>query len=191
MTGPHSCPPQTIRPSPLLGSNHLTIPVGTISSCITGWSERGTRSRRTASTTRDSSSRIGRSDRGPAGRGLLASFSGRPSLLTLVVEGGSRMKSTVQDVMTRTVVTVSSSAPFKEIATKLAKYGVSALPVIGPEGGVVGVVSEADLMLKEERLLEEKQPLFERRRHRRERAKMRGKVAGELMSAPAVTIAPE
>jgi CBS domain-containing protein len=101
------------------------------------------------------------------------------------------MKSTVQDVMTRIVVTVSESAPFKEIVAKLDAHGVSALPVIGSEGAVVGVVSEADLMLKEELHPGRDRPVFETRRKRRERAKMGGKVAADLMSAPAVTIGPE
>lgn len=101
------------------------------------------------------------------------------------------MKSTVRDVMTRTVVTVTDSAPFKEIVEKLAKYGVSGLPVIGPGGGVVGVISEADLMLKEERPPEMTRSPFEGRRRRRERTKMWGKVAAELMTSPAVTIGPE
>jgi CBS domain-containing protein len=103
----------------------------------------------------------------------------------------SNMKSTVRDVMTSTVVTVTHAAPFKEIVEKLAKYGISALPVIGPGGGVVGVISEADLMLKEERTPEMTRSLFEGRRRRRERTKMWGKVAGELMTSPAVTIGPE
>jgi CBS domain-containing protein len=94
-------------------------------------------------------------------------------------------------VMTSTVVTVTHAAPFKEIVEKLAKYGISALPVIGPGGGVVGVISEADLMLKEERTPEMTRSLFEGRRRRRERTKMWGKVAGELMTSPAVTIGPE
>lgn len=101
------------------------------------------------------------------------------------------MKSTVRDVMTRTVVTVTHAAPFKEIVEKLAKYGISALPVIEPAGGVVGVISEADLMLKEERTPEMTRSPFEGRRRRRERTKMWGKVAAELMTSPAVTIGPE
>lgn len=57
---------------------------------------------------------------------------------------------TVSDVMTHTVVAVGSEAPFKEIVELLDQWKVSALPVLAGEGRVVGVVSEADLLAKEE-----------------------------------------
>ncbi|MFF7274914.1 CBS domain-containing protein [Streptomyces griseorubiginosus] len=88
---------------------------------------------------------------------------------------------TVSDVMTHTVVAVGSEAPFKEIAELLDQWKVSALPVLAGEGRVVGVVSEADLMAKEEfRDTEEGDPA--------ERHKAGAVTAGELMSAPAVTV---
>lgn len=90
--------------------------------------------------------------------------------------------------MTREVVSVPLSAPCKEVARHMRNRQVSALPVIDAEGTVVGVVSEADLMLKQEGLDLELRPLFERRRRRRERAKAAAKTAGELMTSPAVTI---
>ncbi|MFE3854341.1 CBS domain-containing protein [Streptomyces griseorubiginosus] len=88
---------------------------------------------------------------------------------------------TVSDVMTHTVVAVGSEAPFKEIVELLDQWKVSALPVLAGEGRVVGVVSEADLMAKEEfRDTEEGDPA--------ERHKAGAMTAGELMSAPAVTV---
>ncbi|MFF4561835.1 CBS domain-containing protein [Streptomyces sp. NPDC001435] len=57
---------------------------------------------------------------------------------------------TVGDVMTQTVVAVGSEAPFKETVELLDQWKVSALPVLAGEGRVVGVVSEADLLPKEE-----------------------------------------
>jgi predicted transcriptional regulator len=65
---------------------------------------------------------------------------------------------------------------------------VSALPVVGSDGRVIGIVSEADLLLKEEGLDLDLPPFFERRRRRKERAKARGKCAEELMTSPAVTV---
>ena len=56
----------------------------------------------------------------------------------------------VRDVMTRDVVTVGEQASFKEIAATMAEHRVSALPVLDTEGRVAGIVSEADLLLKEE-----------------------------------------
>lgn len=88
---------------------------------------------------------------------------------------------TVSDVMTHTVVAVGSQAPFKEIVELLDQWKVSAVPVLAGEGRVVGVVSEADLMAKEEfRDTEEGDP--------DERKKAGAVTAGDLMSAPAVTV---
>ncbi|MDN3027829.1 CBS domain-containing protein [Streptomyces sp. S.PB5] len=88
---------------------------------------------------------------------------------------------TVSDVMTHTVVAVGSEAPFKEIVELLDQWKVSAVPVLAGEGRVVGVVSEADLLAKEE-FRDSDAGEFE------ERAKAGAVTAGELMSAPAVTV---
>jgi CBS-domain-containing membrane protein len=94
--------------------------------------------------------------------------------------------------MTREVVTVGERTPFKQIAGTMAERRVSALPVLDDEGRVAGIVSEADLLLKEEF------PdgpagghLFQGRRQRMERAKAAGDTAAELMTAPAVTVGPD
>ena len=98
----------------------------------------------------------------------------------------------VRDVMTPEVVTVGEQASFKEIAATMAERRVSALPVLDDEGRVAGIVSEADLLLKEE--FPEGPAggrLFQGRRHRMERAKAAGDTAVELMTAPAITIGPD
>ena len=59
------------------------------------------------------------------------------------------MSATVNDVMTSRVVAVRKNAPFKDIATLLTRYRVSAFPVLDDDGKVIGVVSEADLLCKE------------------------------------------
>ncbi|WP_405539766.1 CBS domain-containing protein [Streptomyces sp. NBC_00075] len=88
---------------------------------------------------------------------------------------------TVSDVMTHTAVAVGSEASFKEIVELLDQWKVSALPVLAGEGRVVGVVSEADLLPKEEfRDTDEGEPA--------ERTKAGAVSAGELMSTPAVTV---
>ncbi|KUO17694.1 CBS domain-containing protein [Streptomyces dysideae] len=88
---------------------------------------------------------------------------------------------TVSDVMTQTVVAVGSEAPFKEIVELLDQWKVSAVPVLAGEGRVVGVVSEADLLPKEEFRDTEEGGLAER-------VKASALTAGELMSTPAVTV---
>ena len=98
----------------------------------------------------------------------------------------------VRDVMTREVVTVGEQTAFKEMAATMAERRVSALPVLDDEGRVAGIVSEADLLLKEE--FPEgstSRRLFQGRRRRLERAKAAGATAAELMTAPAVTVGPD
>jgi CBS-domain-containing membrane protein len=98
----------------------------------------------------------------------------------------------VRDVMTPEVVTVGEQASFKEIAAAMAEHRVSALPVLDEEGRMAGIVSEADLLLKEE--FPEGPAggrLFEGHRQRVERAKAAGDTAAELMTAPAVTVGPD
>jgi CBS-domain-containing membrane protein len=98
----------------------------------------------------------------------------------------------VRDVMTWEVVSVDEETSFKEIAALLAEYQVSALPVLDEGGRVVGIVSEADLLLKEEfpkGPLQDR--LFERRRRRETRIKAAGDTAVELMTAPAITVGPD
>ena len=56
----------------------------------------------------------------------------------------------VRAVMTPEVVTVGERASFKEMAATMAEHRVSALPVLDEEGRVAGIVSQADLLLKEE-----------------------------------------
>ena len=60
------------------------------------------------------------------------------------------MRRRVRDVMTRDVVTVDEDTPFKEITQLLADCRISAVPVLDSDARVVGVVSEADLLRKEE-----------------------------------------
>lgn len=52
--------------------------------------------------------------------------------------------------MTTAVVSVDRGTPFKEIVRVLRQRNVSAVPVNRADGVVVGVVSEADLLPKEE-----------------------------------------
>jgi CBS-domain-containing membrane protein len=99
---------------------------------------------------------------------------------------------TVRDVMTRTVVVVNDSAGFKEMVRQMEDSGVSALPVVDADGRLVGIVSEADLLLKEERDLEHHRGgPFQSKRRRIERAKAEGLVAAKLMTSPVITIDPD
>jgi CBS domain-containing protein len=102
------------------------------------------------------------------------------------------MRPTVRDVMTTDVATVRTDATFKQIARTLAARRVSGLPVVDAAGAVVGVVSEADLLPKEEfKSVTDERPHLPRRAVRTARAKAGGDTAAELMSSPVVTIASD
>ena len=49
---------------------------------------------------------------------------------------------TVASVMTTKVITVGPETPFKEVVAALSGNGISAVPVVGPRGTVVGVDDE-------------------------------------------------
>jgi len=94
--------------------------------------------------------------------------------------------------MTRDVRTASVSTPLREVARVLVEHRISGLPIV-VGGRVVGVVSEADILLKEQG----DQPrrsgllgalaLLGADRDEIE-AKLNASTAGEAMSSPAVTI---
>ena len=101
------------------------------------------------------------------------------------------MRYTVADVMTKKVIAVRGTTPFREIVATMERYGVSALPVLGVDEHLVGIVSEADLLLKEEDPAASKEPpLLESRRRRRRRRKTTGVIAADVMSKPVRTISP-
>ncbi len=101
---------------------------------------------------------------------------------------------TVRDVMTRTVLTVRPDTSLKEVARLLIERRISGLPVVDDAGRVVGVISEGDLLAKEQ------QPdaihhrplarLFgESAETRQLLAKAEARTAGDAMTSPALTIA--
>jgi CBS domain-containing protein len=101
------------------------------------------------------------------------------------------VKSLVRDVLTTEVIAVQPWTPFREIVDQLAEHRISAAPVLDAEGNVLGVVTEADLLLKQEHPdLELNVPLVWSRRRRLEREKAAAVVAGKLMTTPAVTVTP-
>ncbi|MFF3955282.1 CBS domain-containing protein [Streptomyces sp. NPDC001890] len=93
---------------------------------------------------------------------------------------------TVSDVMTHTAVAIGREASYKEIVELLQQWRVSAVPVLEGEGRVVGVVSEADLLPKEEFRQDEPKPPGQLEGA----SKADAVLAGDLMSAPAVTVHP-
>ncbi|MFB6716887.1 CBS domain-containing protein [Streptomyces sp. NPDC056358] len=78
---------------------------------------------------------------------------------------------TVDDVMTHAVISANRRTPLKDVVKAMRQWRISALPVVSDEGRVVGVISEADLLLKAQGGDES-----------------RAVSAGQLMTVPAVTV---
>lgn len=99
----------------------------------------------------------------------------------------------VADVMTRDVVAVSPETPLKDVAALMVQRGISGVPVVDAGGTVLGVVSEADFLIKERgaegvrhRLLA--RVFGESRQAQAELSKIEATTAGEAMTSPAVTV---
>jgi CBS domain-containing protein len=103
------------------------------------------------------------------------------------------MNASVKDVMTTHVVWVEHDTPFAAIAASLRQFRVSAFPVLGDDGHVIGVVSESDLLAKlaldggEGRMPGMITGLL----HQHEMEKARGITAEDLMTSPAATVSPD
>lgn len=100
----------------------------------------------------------------------------------------------VQDIMRRDVITVGPETPLKEVARLLVEHRISGLPVVDPEGRVLGVVSEGDLVAKE-RGAEIERPrllgaLLGGNRAKALLGKVEARTAGDAMTAPPITIEP-
>lgn len=101
-----------------------------------------------------------------------------------------------RDLMTPDVVTVPPETPVMAMARLLADRGISAVPVVDPQGKVLGIVTEADLI---RRLAgEEDKPsswfgsLFADPASQAERyARTHGVTAKDLMTEKVVSVAPD
>jgi CBS domain-containing protein len=97
----------------------------------------------------------------------------------------------VQDVMTEDVATVRPETPLKEVAALLVEKRISGLPVCDADGALLGVVSEADILVKEEGVEpERRRALAWLLRGDNGADKIAATTAGEAMTSPAVTIDP-
>jgi CBS domain-containing protein len=97
----------------------------------------------------------------------------------------------IEDVMTTEVATVAPGTSLKEVARELVERRISGMPVVDGEGHVLGVISEADLIVKERGEPPQRGGLLARlvdRDDHDDHAKLEARVAGEAMTSPAITI---
>lgn len=102
----------------------------------------------------------------------------------------------VKQLMTKDPVTVGPDAPLKQVAELLVTHRISGLPVVGAAGEPLGVVSEADLIVKEAGQPETRgglgwRWLFPRQGDAEVKARLATHTAGAAMSSPAIAIHPE
>ena len=97
----------------------------------------------------------------------------------------------VGHVMTRDVVSVAPDTPIKDVATVLTQRGISGVPVCDADGTVIGVLSEADLLVKQGGPQHVSGGLFAwlvDTASAPDIAKLRAHTAGEAMTTPAITV---
>lgn len=95
----------------------------------------------------------------------------------------------VTDVMTTSVITVDRATSYKEIARLLTEHRISGLPVLKMGREVAGVVTEADLLAAQAATARRLHAVGRRSVWRRTRHP--AMTAGEMMTAPAITISAQ
>jgi CBS-domain-containing membrane protein len=103
------------------------------------------------------------------------------------------MSAIVNEVMTTRVVAVTQDASFRDIAGLLRRHRVSAFPVVDPDGKVIGVVSEADLLPKEALLAAPgvRIPAGAAADPHNDFAKATGVTAASIMTRTPITVTPD
>ncbi|NLO26785.1 MAG: CBS domain-containing protein, partial [Actinobacteria bacterium] len=105
----------------------------------------------------------------------------------------------VKDIMQTDVVTVVSDTTVEELADLLAEHKISGVPVIDGEDLVVGMVSEADVIMQDAdlhfpryvQLLESIIYLESVRKFEERYRKAFGAKVADIMSTEVVTVSPE
>jgi CBS domain-containing protein len=99
------------------------------------------------------------------------------------------MRYVMEELMTREVVTVGVDASYREVVALMDRHRVSALPVLDADGRPVGIVTSADLILKQDPAVREELVPAGARAHV-EQVKAAATTAGKLMTTPVLTVRP-
>jgi CBS-domain-containing membrane protein len=100
------------------------------------------------------------------------------------------------DVMTTKVITVGPSKTVQEIAETLLTHRISAVPVVGDDGAVLGIVSEGDLIHRVEAGTERHRAwwldlIADKTTIARDFLKSHAIRASDIMSRPVVSVGPD
>jgi CBS domain-containing protein len=101
----------------------------------------------------------------------------------------------VADVMTRPVISVTPETTIAETAQLLLQHRISGLPVVGPDGAVVGMVTEGDLLRRIETGTQRRHArwlefLIAPGRLAQEYTDANARKVGEVMTEDVVSVAP-
>lgn len=100
----------------------------------------------------------------------------------------------VRDLMSTDMIAVSPETPLKDVAALLTEHSISGVPVCDADGRVLGVVSEGDILYKEQSHIDRRGGslawLVDGSRYA-DVVKAAARTAGEAMTSPAVTISPD
>jgi CBS domain-containing protein len=98
----------------------------------------------------------------------------------------------IDELMTRDPVAVGPDTPLRDVAAILVEKGISGVPVIGERLEVLGVVSEADIVMKEQGPESGRSWIaWLLGGNRLDERKLVARTAGEAMTSPPITTRPE
>ena len=99
----------------------------------------------------------------------------------------------VRDVMTKEVTTVAPSTSLRDVAAIMSERGISGLPVVRQGDDIVGVVSEADILMRERTPGAKREGVLARLLGPRDgeiETKLDARTAADAMTTPAITVDP-
>ena len=89
--------------------------------------------------------------------------------------------------MTSPAIVVDEYEGVKAVATKLLRHGFNAVPVLSRGGELIGVISEADLVLRQDPTFGPR-PWFETNEHRAQRDRAHGLRARDIMTRKPISV---
>ena len=100
------------------------------------------------------------------------------------------------DVMVSNVITVGPDASIPDVAEMLLRHRISAVPVVGPQGEILGIVSEGDLINRPESETERRKPwwldaLATNEGLAAQYVKSHSRKAADVMTTEVITAAPD
>jgi CBS-domain-containing membrane protein len=108
-----------------------------------------------------------------------------------------RIPMRAEELMTMDVVTARPETEVSEVAWRLVKNRVSALPVVDADRRILGIISEGDLMRRPDAAGTERHPswwlsmLADPKQRAREYVKAHGRRAKDVMTREVITVSPD